>query len=146
MRNFRRHRISDPRFGDRAYAGALLAASEPPSNDLGTPQISKHRTDIAHLEGVGVGMVASSRLNPHLLDGAVVYEHGVAPGTMTKAHIRLIDQHAHLAGELAVTVGQQEDVLVTLFLAHLNMTNASLTEMQIISSTPWALNASYNSS
>ena len=41
-----------------------------------------------------------------LLDVAVVDQHGIAPGTHTKAQVRFLYQHTHLACELAVAVGQ----------------------------------------
>ena len=56
-------------------------------------------------------VIAVIRLDKHLLNLAVVYQHGVAPGAHAKAQVRLFNQHAHLAGKLAVAVGQQKDLI-----------------------------------
>src|SRR5258706_1074849 len=68
--------------------------------------VVQHRVGIRHLERSS----RLFRLDEHLLDHAVLDEHRVVPRALAEAELGLVDQHAHLLGELAVAVRKHEDV------------------------------------
>ena len=96
----------------------------------------QHVLGRGHLEGARL-------LDEQVLDDAVVDDHGIALAARAEAEFGAVHGNAHRLGELAVAVAQHEHLVAGLLvLAQAPITNASLTEMQAMVSTPFALSLS----
>ncbi len=73
-------------------------------------EVLQHGVGVGHLERVAflVGF------DEHLLDHTVAHEHRVAPRAVAEVQVALVDEHAHLAGELGVAVRQHRQVVAVL--------------------------------
>src|SRR4029079_2554316 len=72
--------------------------------------VVEHGVRVRHLERV----TSLLWLDEHLLDHAVLNQHRIAPRALAEAEVGLVDEHAHLLGELAIAVGQQRHVAALL--------------------------------
>jgi hypothetical protein len=95
-------------------------------------EVGEHRVRVGHLERVALFL----RLDEHLLDDAVLHEHRIAPRALAEAQVRLVDEHSHASVKPPLPSGRKVTFGAFWSFCHSDMTNASFTEMQTISSTP----------
>ncbi len=72
-------------------------------------QIIHHGLRIRYFKRICRAIVHEAWFDEHLLDDAVVDKHAVAPGTVAKAEIGFLDEHAHFFREVTITVRKHED-------------------------------------
>ena len=78
---------------------------------LGFPlEVGQLGVSVGYRKGINGTVVAEVVFDEGLHDDPIIDEHGIAPGTQTKAEVGAVDEHAHLAGEFAIAIGYQQDI------------------------------------